>query len=135
MTAPAAPAASVPIGPSEIASYVTILAGLLTTFFGSDFGLGQNAQTVGMVVSGLVVIGSSIARALKHRAALQAATQVHLAQVAAISAIASSAPTDQAPVDPAQVVLATTDQASVAPSGGVVEAEVPPHAEATPGGI
>ena len=68
--------AAVPIGPSEITSGAVIVAGLCTSFFGHDWGLNANAQALGVVVSGVVTVGITIARAIKHHAVLATARKI-----------------------------------------------------------
>lgn len=62
------------IGPSEITGLLTGLGGLLTLFFGDDWGISSAAQPIGLVVAGLVVGAVALARAWKHRSLVEAET-------------------------------------------------------------
>lgn len=62
------------LGPSEVSAFIVALGGLCTLFFGRDWGVARNAQVIGLVVSGLVVAASTIARAFKHHSLVQAET-------------------------------------------------------------
>jgi hypothetical protein len=57
-TNPDAPQASVPLGASEIASYVTAAASLVVSIVGKDWGIGGNAQAIGLLASALIVMVS-----------------------------------------------------------------------------
>ena len=82
-----APEAKVALGPSDIASYLTALAGLLAAYGGKDFGIGQNAQALGLLLAGVVVFGSTIARAIKHHGAMHANAAVYAAQLAHVASV------------------------------------------------
>jgi len=89
-----APIATVPLGPSEIVAYVMALASVVNGVFGHDYGLSANAQALSLLVSGLVVLGSTIARALKHREAIRANAAVYTAQLEHVAAVVKPGSTD-----------------------------------------
>jgi hypothetical protein len=79
-----APQASVPLGASEIASYVGAAASLAMSLEGKDWGIGANAQAIGLLGAALLVAISSISRAIKHHGAMHANAASYAAQMTAI---------------------------------------------------
>lgn len=69
------------IGPSEVTAILVVVAGLLDSYFGQDWGLGKNAQALGLLVAALAGVGMSIARAIKHHGAAHANAAVYVAQL------------------------------------------------------
>lgn len=85
-----APIATVPFGPSEIVAYITALASLVNGMFGHDYGLSANAQALSVLIAGLVVLGSTISRAVKHHAAIAANAAVYTAQLAHVASVVAT---------------------------------------------
>lgn len=75
-----------PIGPSEVASFLTIFGGFLVLTLGDDFGIRENAQEWGALMVGMATVGTSIARAIKHHGVVQANAQVLQARTTARTA-------------------------------------------------
>lgn len=95
---PDAPLATVTLGASEIASYLVALAGLLNGYLGRDYGLGQNAQMISVLIAGLVILGTTLARAIKHHAAMHANAIAYAARATqAINTAIVSTPDSAAP--------------------------------------
>ena len=72
-----------PLGPSEYVSYLTALAALLNGYLGKDYGLSRNVQAMSILVAGIVVFGSGIARAIKHHGVTTANANIVVAQALA----------------------------------------------------
>lgn len=75
-----------PIGPSEVASFLTILGGFLVLLLGDDFGVRAHAQEWGALMVGMATVGTSIARAIKHHGVAQANAKVLEARTSARTA-------------------------------------------------
>jgi hypothetical protein len=127
-TNPDAPQASVPLGASEIASYVTAAASLVVSIVGKDWGIGGNAQAIGLLASALIVMVSSISRAIKHHGAAHANAAVYAAQMGVLVHTVSSV---KDPTSVAQDLAAAT--AAVQQVTSSVNADVPTVAPLVPG--
>lgn len=85
-----APLADVPFGPSEIVSYLTALAALLNGYLGHDYGLSANAQALSLLIGGLVILGTTIARAIKHHSAMKANALTYAAQLQHVASVVTA---------------------------------------------
>jgi hypothetical protein len=57
---------------------------------GNDYGLSKNAQSLSILVAGLVVLGTTIARAIKHHGAMKANAFVYAAQLQHVAAVVTA---------------------------------------------
>jgi FtsH-binding integral membrane protein len=126
---PDVPTATVPLGASEIASYITAGASLLVSIVGKDWGIGGNAQALGLLASALIVMVSSISRAIKHHSAVHANAAVYAAQMGVLASTVNLV-TD--PKSVAQMLTAATSVVNQVTTA--VNVDVPPPTAAV-GGI
>lgn len=122
-----APVAAVSFGPSEIAGYLIAFSTLITSIVGKDWGIGANAQALGLLASGLVALGISISRAVKHQGAMHANAAVYVAQLVAAGTVASTPGVSLASVASAANALSdavSSDFNSPASSGSPLPADV-----------
>ena len=99
MTAPALPVSGsedIPLatvknfGPTELVGVVTMIAGLLASFFGKDWGIAAHAQaivTLGFLVGPLII---GISRSIKHSGVHKGNAIVLAAQIAANAQVAAA---------------------------------------------
>lgn len=85
----------VPIGPTEIVTFLGLLASLLTMIFHTSFGLDANIQQVSASALIVLPIALGVLRSFKHAVKARSAVAVAVAQ---ITTVAFPTPTDLPPI-------------------------------------
>lgn len=115
--APGSAPTKVPLGPSEYATYVLTVANLSNAYLGKDYGLTANARSISIVMAGVLIVVSTLARAIKHHGISIAAGQNQAA--AASVTVARELTAASVAVTPPIVAAPVVEVVPVVESGGV----------------